>query len=91
MPREVVNIGAENTVQVQSQPHPGHYKVVLVRAGVEPAAYYIPRGQTVGELLEHAGTNQTNKILTIGENRVRADRVLNAGEVLFVVPQPKNA
>jgi NADH:ubiquinone oxidoreductase subunit F (NADH-binding) len=66
-------------------------KVILARAGVTPKAYELPLGTTLRDLLEHSGARIENQILTISSEKVGPERVLANGEIIFVVPQPKNA
>jgi hypothetical protein len=69
---------------------PTKFRVVLCRAGLDPKAYEVPIGTTVGDLLEEVGAKVVNHILTIGRRRVTVNEELTPESVLFVVPQPKN-
>jgi len=91
MPTELIQVGRGGSPANPTGGSVEKDRVVLVRPGVDPKAYNVPKGTTVAELLEHAGATMRNQILNIGEDKVEGSRVLRDGEFLFVVPQPKNA
>lgn len=86
----LLRIGSEDQEAPAGQ-EPDKFKVVLCRAGMDPKLYEVPPGTTVGDVLREAQTTAEKNILTINRDRVTVERELRPGEVIFVVPVPKNA
>lgn len=67
------------------------FKVVIAAAGADARAFDVPKGTSVGDLCRKANINLDRQILTIGREKVGPERHFNKGEILFVVPVPKNS
>jgi hypothetical protein len=89
----VMTVGNGGGVRSTEQKERDKFRVVLVRAGVDPKAYAVPEGleTTIGALAETAKASLTNQIITVGAKRVDEKYVVKPGDVIFLVPQPKNS
>jgi len=77
--------------QLTTETQDTRYTVILVRPGVGARKFAVPVGSTVGDLCHKADANISGQEVMIGNTKVDANRVLQANDVLFVVPKPKNA